>query len=297
METSMSATEMTGLQKERGAGATFSFAKLKEFVYKAEHVTSSYLCPSVYRSLAELDGYGVKPEVEDLLKRAESVLEQEGAFFPDLEETLDALEKGQKPMTWEGVSDLARQAVAHFFVCENRAKNRPDDAECQQALVKAADWRVRAERLMDIVYAKKYDADRSQLAKQEQEVLDSERRGCVLTHETYLAISAKAESGRPDDMALLRRAEAVRERDGLFFRDLEETINALEKGQLELSNDQLLALYLQAECNLSALAFSRDPLDAWSPLRDMAESLNERAKRLFKNGTEHERNLPSTPTL
>jgi hypothetical protein len=248
-----------------------TFVELERYVQKAEHVNSSYLSSPVYRSIAELEGYGVNPEVEDLLKRAEAVLEREGEFFPDMEGTLDALEKGRIPASWNCVFDLTLQAVCNHSVCANRVKNCPDDAEFQQALVKAEDWRTRAERLLETELGKNRDKNLEKIAKLEQEVQDSEREGKMLSHETYLTLATKAKSGRPEDVALLRRAESVWERDGLFFRDLAGTINALERGRIELSDLQLYALYLQAGCNLSAV------------------TLNDRAKRLFAEGMARER--------
>jgi hypothetical protein len=187
------------------------------------------------------------------------------------------------------VSQLALQAVCHHSVCANRVKNCPDNTEFQQALVKALDWRVRAERLLGVEIAKNRAKDRAQLAKMEQEVLDAERVGNVLAHDTYLTLATNAESGRPEAVALLKRAETVRERDGLFFRNLEGTINALERGKLELTNEQLFALYLQASCNLSAIDLSQEGPDKWYPRKSRAESLNARATRLFTEGMARER--------
>jgi hypothetical protein len=277
----MKANEMPGLQEDYPKPVIFSFEELKDLVFRAEHVSPACLCPTFYRDIAELDGYGVKPEVEDLLKRAEAVREKRGKFIPDVEGTLDALEQGRIPLVLWRVHALALQAICNHSVCANRVKNRPDDAEFKQALVKALDWRTRAERLLDSMLVKVNDNEREKEAKLEQEILAAEREGVGLSHQMYQDIATKAESGKPDDVALLRRVEAVRERDGLFFRNLAGTINALEKGQLELSYDQLFALYLQADCNRSAIKYGDDAPEIKASRMIWADELNDRALRLF----------------
>jgi hypothetical protein len=274
-----------GLEKEYVRSVFFTFDRLKDLVYEAEHVCIYCLDPISYRNIAELDGYGVKPEVEDLLKRAEAVREKRGKFFPDLEETLDALEQGRKPLTWGDVHASTLQAICNHSVCANRVKNCPDNTEFQQALVKALDWRARAERLLEAELAKSRDADRAQFAMLEQAVLDAERGGSVLEHETYKTIAEKTGSSMEYEI-LLKRAEAVRERDGLFFRNLEGTIIALESGKLELTVEQLYALSIQADCNLYSATFSRAPFNIKEVRKAVAESLEARATRLFMKGTD-----------
>jgi hypothetical protein len=281
----MKASELPGLQKEYTKSSFSSFPELSALVYRAEHESPACLVPTCYRDIAELDGYGINPEVEDLLKRAEAVREKRGRYFPDIEGTLSAFEQGRQPLTGSIVNYLALQAVCHHSVCANRVKNCPDAPEHQQALVRAADWRTRAERLLDMVLAKIHDNRCAEIAKLEQEVLAAEREGSVLSDEAYMDIASKIQTGRPEEVELLQRAEAVRERDGLFFRDLAGTIYELERGLREFSTEQLFALRLQADCVLNAVSISCVVPD----LVQFKKSLYDRAIRLFTEGMARER--------
>jgi hypothetical protein len=143
---------------------------------------------------------------------------------------------------------------------------------------------------------KRTEMDAEKFAKLEQEVLDSERRGTVLSNNAYISIAGRAgNEERPEVDALLKRAQAVRERDGLFFRDMEGTIAALENGQLSLSSPQMLALSVQATCNYhivhdsTKLGYGRDAIAEYQNAIGKAKSLYTRAVHLFSDAMARER--------
>jgi hypothetical protein len=270
---------------EMDAEKSARFAILERKVLSAER--GGYLSNEEYRAIAELEGHGERPEVDALLERAQSVRERDGLFFRDMEGTIAALENGQLSLPIHEISALSIQVDCYHCICENRMSTADDSGKHEQALELVKDLRSRTNSLVEAAIARERDKDRAKVAKLEQVVLDSENRGTVLSNSEFISISGRVGNGdKPEANALLERAQAVRERDGLFFRDLEGTIVALEKGQLSLSIPQMLALSVQANCNYhivhdcTKLGYGRNAEEEYQGTISKAKSLDARASRL-----------------